>query len=116
MLAKENRFTSKEFKDVRHFSLVRGVYLDIKRLENYKEKFSCIISAKTFKRAVDRSKVKRLVYGILQDEILERKNDKSSKNSDTKSDKKLHGALIYPKKNILVGKLEEIRKEILSNL
>jgi ribonuclease P protein component len=105
MLAKENRLTSKELKDVGRFSLQRGKCIDIKRLENFEKKYSCILSAKTFKKAVDRNKVKRLVYGILQEGLI----SQGKKNKE-------RSALLYPKKNILEIDREIIKKEILSNL
>ena len=105
MLPKENRLTSKELKDVGRFSLLRGVYIDIKRLEKFEVKYSCILSAKTFKKAVDRNKVRRLVYGILQEDII---------SHSTRS--KRRSALLYPKKNILGVDREILKREILSNL
>lgn len=105
MLRKENRFTSKELKDVGRFSLVRGLFVDIKRLERPEQKYACIMSAKNFKRSVDRNKVRRLVYCILQDSI-----------SSKEGERKIKSALLYPKKTILGADKELVAREILSSL
>lgn len=104
MLVKKNRLTTSELADVGRFSLYRGVNFDCKKLEAYNQKYSCIISAKTFKKAVERNKVKRIFYRILQESVL-RKEGVNQK-----------ALLLYPKKIALLTPIETIREELLKTL
>jgi len=105
MLAKKNRLTTNDLKNVGRFSLYRGVYCDVKKLHSYTNKYGVIISAKTFKKAVERNKVKRLFYRILQDE-LKKENILLLQNS----------FLFYPKKITRHESEDVIKKEIIISL
>ncbi len=104
MLAKKHRLTTLELKNVGRFSLYRGVTFDSKKLESCNQKYSCIISAKTLKKSVDRNKVKRIFYRILQESVLEKEGLNQK------------GLLLYPKKTALTTPFETIKEELLKIL
>lgn len=81
MLPKSERFTKEDFKGKRPKVFFRSELLDIALLllkektselvnseENkFPQKFACITSKKTFKRAVDRNLIKRRIFNIVKD-------------------------------------------------
>jgi ribonuclease P protein component len=101
MLAKKNRLTALKLKNVGRFSLYRGASFDAKKLEKYEQEYTCIISAKTMKKAVERNKVKRIFYRILQESII-------GKDGFTQK-----GFLFYPKKGSVDTASEIIKEELL---
>lgn len=105
MLPKEKRLTTRDLKDVGRFSLYRGTYFDVKITEKFTHKYGCILSKKTLKKAVERNKVKRVFYRILQEQIVSQKETYTEK-----------GALFYPKKNTLTVSKEVLVKEIENSL
>lgn len=105
MLPKKNRLTTNDLKNVGRFSLHRGVYFDAKKADKFTNKYTVIISSKTFKKAVDRNEVKRFFYRILQEEVFP-----SQAEYDT------HGVLFYPKKQTLTADKNLIQSEVFSYL
>ncbi len=99
MLAKKNRLTTKELKNVGRFSLYRGVYFDAKKSNIYSHKYAVVISSKTFKLAVQRNKVRRLFYRILYETLKNKVEQKS------------YTILFYPKKNTGSDSILPIIKE-----
>ena len=100
MLAKKNRLTTKELKNVGRFSLYRGEYFDAKKSDTYTDKYAVVISVKTFKLAVQRNKIRRLFYRILYDTLISKLNQKG------------YTVLFYPKKNTKTDNTLPIIQEI----
>ena len=100
MLAKKNRLTTKEFKNVGRFSLYRGEFFDAKKSEIFSHKYAVVLSKKTFKLAVQRNKVRRLFYRILYETLKNTIKQKS------------FTILFYPKKNTGRDTMVSIIQEI----
>jgi ribonuclease P protein component len=96
MLPKPERLTKEDFMGVRPKVFFRCDLLDIAILSSQTQKFACVISKKTLKRAVDRNQVKRRIFEILHDS----------------KPKKIASFVVYPKKPALNSPYEEIYKEI----
>ncbi len=107
MLSKKYKLTSLEIKDLftkkerSFFSLKnsRNYLFDIKYFSNSTIKFNkyaVILSGKVFKKAVERNKIKRQIYSIIE-KIEEKKGD---------------FILIYPKKVITSTIFQDLEKEL----
>jgi len=105
MLAKKNRLTSKEFKEVRVFSFYRGPLFDIKTVTTLEDKYAVVVSAKTCRKAVERNKLKRTYYCIIK-EI----RDNGTTELNNKS------FIFYPKRESLTSKYRDLKKIIYSAL
>lgn len=66
MLPKSRRLKKNDFVGIKTKVIFRGTYTDVAVAPAPSLKFSCIISKKTVKRAIDRNKIKRRIYGILE--------------------------------------------------
>lgn len=112
MLSKKYKLTTVEIKslfekkDINSFSLktVRNNLFDIKIFTNSNigdKKFAVILSGKTFKKAVDRNKIKRRINSILEKKIeaLNKENKQAF-------------ILIYPKKEIINIQFQDLEKEL----
>lgn len=108
MLSKKYKLTTKEIKDLFNkkdrsfFSFVktdRNNLFDIKFFQNKEikdNKFAVILSGKTFKTAIERNKIKRRTYSLLEKYEA----------------KKGFFVLIYPKKEIINTKFQDLKKEL----
>lgn len=115
MLSKKNKLTTVEIKNLfdkkgdNSFSLktVRNNLFDVKTFSNVNsdnsgdKKFAVILSGKTFKKAVDRNKIKRRINSILEKKIeaLNKENKQAF-------------ILIYPKKEIVNIQFQDLEKEL----
>lgn len=115
MLSKKNKLTTVEIKnlfdkkDDNSFSLktVRNNLFDVKTFSNINsdnsgdKKFAVILSGKTFKKAVDRNKIKRRINSILEKKIeaLNKENKQAF-------------IFIYPKKEIINIQFQDLEKEL----
>ncbi|MEI6353000.1 MAG: ribonuclease P protein component [Candidatus Nomurabacteria bacterium] len=110
MLAKIYKLTALEIKDLFNkkersffsFKNTRNELFDIKYFSNSEirnNKYAVILSGKIFKKAIERNKIKRQIYTLIE---------KSNKNSQ-KSGKYV---LIYPKKEIINTLFQDLEKEL----
>ncbi len=96
MLPKKKRLTKIDFSTIKTKMVFRGNYVDIAVSPQKETKISCVISKKTLKKAVERNRVRRRVYGIVSQEKT----------------KTPYFIIIYPKKNSLTVKHVDIKNEI----
>jgi ribonuclease P protein component len=96
MLPKSERFTQEDFKGKRPKVFFRGEYLDIAALTLPTQKFACVISKKTFKRAVDRNLITRRIFSVIKD---------SKPNP-------LYSIIFYPKKGSITIPFLKLHDEI----
>lgn len=66
MLPKSKRFTKEDFQGKRPKVFFRSELFDVAALTLPTQKFACITSKKTLKRAVDRNLIKRRIFNIIQ--------------------------------------------------
>ncbi|MEN9338634.1 MAG: Ribonuclease, partial [Candidatus Parcubacteria bacterium] len=111
MLKKINKFTSEEIKNLfkkenSSFKVIvkRTIFFDIKVICLDVESFKAgvVISGKLFKKAVERNKIKRKIFSIIE--------------SYTKEHKKNMYILIFPKKDIVGLKFLDLKKELYNTL
>jgi ribonuclease P protein component len=67
MLPKKERFTKEDFEGKRPKVFFRSELVDIAALTFTTQKFACVTSKKTLKRAVDRNLIKRRIFSIVQE-------------------------------------------------
>jgi len=107
MLAKKYKLTTSEIKDLFNkkersffsFKNSRNNLFDIKYFSNSEikhNKYAVILSGKTFKKAIERNKIKRQIYSLIE---------KFPK-------KKGSLILIYPKKEIINIQFQDLQKEL----
>ncbi|MFA5132260.1 MAG: ribonuclease P protein component [Candidatus Paceibacterota bacterium] len=96
MLPKSERLTKQDFTTFRPKGMFRGTYVDIASTPSPSSKFSCVIAKKRIKRAVDRNRVSRKVYAILEE----------VKPSTPRL------IVVYPKVSVLTGNKNLIQEEI----
>ncbi|MEA4910877.1 Ribonuclease P protein component [bioreactor metagenome] len=112
MLKKLYKLTSLEIKSLftkdTPNKVVRGVFFDIKYVSKKEEsskenfKFAIVLSQKNFKKAVERNKIRRQIFSILEN-YLKQQNLKKEANIYF---------LIYPKKEIRKLKFLDLKKEV----
>lgn len=66
MVPKTKRLTKQDFSGQRPKVFFRGTVCDVAYIQGNEVKYACIISKKTIKKAVMRSKIKRRVYSVLE--------------------------------------------------
>lgn len=107
MLAKKYKLITSEIKDLFSkkersffsFKNSRNNLFDIKYFSNPEikaNKYAVILSGKTFRTAVERNKIKRQIYSLLEN----------------LKDKKGTFVLVYPKKEIINTKFQDLKKEL----
>lgn len=96
MLPKSGRFTKEDFTGKRPKVFFRGELLDIAEISLSSQKFACVTSKKTLKRAVDRNLIKRRVFSLVQE----------LSPSFAKS------LVFYPKKGSVTAPYSQLHKEI----
>ncbi len=96
MLPKAKRLTKEDFNGTRPKVFFRHELLDIAQIPHISQKFACVVSKKTCKRAVDRNIIKRRVYTVLQSIIIQQKNS----------------FILYPKRISLTTPYSHLDKEI----
>lgn len=96
MLPKSERLTKEDFATTRPKVFFRGDLFDVSYIKTPTQKFACVISKKTLKRAVDRNKIKRRILSSLA----------TIKTNFSES------FIFYPKKVILKAPYSQINKEI----
>lgn len=118
MLSKKNKLNTEEIKNLFDkkegfsFSLktIRHDFFDIKIFSGTNkenniplpyDKFSVILSGKTFKKAIERNKIKRRIYSVLE---IYLKSIKNTNNS--------YYVLIYPKKQSEDIIFQDLKKEL----
>lgn len=67
MLPKSKRFTEEDFLGKRPKVFFRSEIMDVAALTLPVQKFACVTSKKTLKRAVDRNLIKRRIFSIVQE-------------------------------------------------
>lgn len=67
MLSKKKRFTKEDFEGKRPKVFFRSEIFDIAALTLTTQKFACVTSKKTLKRAVDRNLIKRRIFSVIQE-------------------------------------------------
>ena len=82
-------------------SVIHGSCFDLKLFSFEQKKGSVVVSSKMFKRAVDRNKIKRMFYGVLE-KIFKDKKD-SNKNIVF---------IFYPQKKVLEFSFFILQKEV----
>ena len=111
MLAKKYKLTTLEIKDLFDkkersffsFKNSRNELFDIKYFSNTEikeNKYAVILAGKTFKKAVERNKIKRQVYSLIEKFEI----------------KKGCLILIYPKKEITKVLFQDLKKELYNDL
>ena len=111
MLAKKYKLTTLEIKDLFDkkersffsFKNSRNELFDIKYFSNTEikeNKYAVILAGKTFKKAVERNKIRRQIYSLIE-------------KLDTK---KGCFVLIYPKKEIINALFQDLKKELYNDL
>lgn len=111
MLAKKYKLTTLEIKDLFDkkersffsFKNSRNSLFDIKYFSNSKikeNKYAVILSGKTFKTAIERNKIKRQIYSLIEKFEI----------------KKGCFVLIYPKKEIIKILFQDLKKELYNDL
>jgi ribonuclease P protein component len=102
MLPKKERLTKVDFVGLRPRIIVRGTFVDIAVSKMVSDpplsRFACVIAKKKVKRAVDRNRIKRKIYHILQQE-----NPKSP-----------YLVIVYPKPTALSASQLLIKDEIIT--
>jgi ribonuclease P protein component len=98
MLHKSKRLTKADFIGLRPRIVFRGTFVDIATFPAPISRYACIIAKKRIKKAVDRNRVKRKIYHILQNVIPKSPNL----------------ILIYPKVTTLRSSYAHIEEEIIS--
>lgn len=115
MLKKAYKLISLEIKNLftkdTPIKITRGVFFDIKytslKIEDKKNiGFAIVLSGKTFKKAVERNKIRRQIFSILE---------KYLKEKSLVFDQNL-AFLIYPKKEIKTIKFLDLEKELYNTL
>lgn len=96
MLPKSKRLTRDDFSKIQKRTIIRANYFDVILSPSNETKFACVIAKKRVKLAVDRNKIRRKVYSILQGINL-----KSSQL-----------VIIYPKQNMSNAPFKVISEEI----
>ena len=66
MLPKKERFTKVDFLGKRPRVFFRGVFLDAAYCKLTTQKFACVTSKKTMKKAVDRNSIKRKLFNMVE--------------------------------------------------
>ena len=97
MLPKPERLTKLDFVGLRPCVIFRGSFVDIAVVKAEKSRFACVIAKKRLKKAVERNRVKRKIYHIIQDN----------------KPKTPHLVIIYPKVTVLSGNSTHIKEEII---
>lgn len=92
MLAKSLRFTEASFTISRPKIFFRGEIFDCAKIILVSRKFTCVVSKKTYKRAVDRNLIKRRVYSSIHSYL---------KAHHTIVGSQKESLIFYPKKNSL---------------
>lgn len=67
MLPKSQRFTKEDFEGKRPKVFFRSELLDIAAITLPTQRFACVTSKKTCKRAVDRNLIKRRIFSVIQE-------------------------------------------------
>lgn len=98
MLPKPERLTKNDFVGLRPRIVFRGTFVDIAAISAEKSRFACVIAKKRLKKAVERNRVKRKIYHILQ--------ENKPKNP--------YLIIVYPKITTLSGNHTHIKEEIIS--
>jgi ribonuclease P protein component len=96
MLPKSKRFTKEDFQGKRPKVFFRSDILDIAGLTLPSQKFACVTSKKTLRRAVDRNLIKRRIFGVVSE---------VSKPTDV-------SFVFYPKKGSSTIPYSQLREEI----
>lgn len=107
MLSKKYKLTTLEIKDLFDkkersffsFKNSRNNLFDIKYFSNpviKENKYAVILSGKTFKKAIERNKIKRQIYSLIE----------------KFEEKKGSFVLIYPKKEITKTLFQDLKKEL----
>jgi ribonuclease P protein component len=100
MPPKKERLTKEDFKKNQPKIFFRGEMFDVSFFVLSQQKFACVISKKTLKRAVDRNKVKRRIMSAIQ---------KTQKEGTIKTKKSL---IVYPKRTSLIMPYQQLYSEI----
>ena len=67
MLPKSERLTTQDFQKIKPKIFFRGDFFDIGYVSSSIQKFACVISKKKIKTAVNRNKVKRMIFTALKE-------------------------------------------------
>lgn len=100
MLPKKNRLTKKEIflLKEKQYKVVQGEFFGLIFAPGLEKKFGLIISAKIAKKAVERNRVKRLLYKVIESNFWDKPGF----------------FLFLAKKSCLLADIEKLQREILS--
>jgi ribonuclease P protein component len=98
MLPKQLRFTKQDFVGTRPKVFFRGTFCDAAFVSLPTTKYTCIISKKTLKRAVDRNRARRRLMSIV-----------AQYSKSTQSNKSV---ILYPKKELPTAPHPQLQDEI----
>ncbi len=96
MLSKSKRFTKEDFVGKHPKVFFRSDILDVAALILPAQKYACVTSKKTLKRAVDRNCIKRRIFSIIQE----------------LKQNPVYSFVFYPKKNSQTVPYSQLREEI----
>ncbi len=97
MVPKTKRLTKQDFSGQRPKVFFRGTVCDVAYIQGNEVKYACVISKKTIKKAVLRSKIRRRVYSVLE----------------RVQPSKIGHFLIYPKSTCLTSSYEQLQYQLM---
>lgn len=99
-------------KEEKLFKIIKTDFFDIKIFYYSKNKGTIIVSKKTFKKAVERNKIKRLFYSILELYFIDKLKNKLEENKIEIN----YAFIFYPKKISKEITFEKLKEEVYNNL
>lgn len=100
MLPKKQRAKKGDFLNIKPKTVIRSDLFDIAKTSIKKDVFACIISKKTLKKSVERNKLRRRIFYIL------------NKNKIIKNE----FVIIYPKSKSLREEFKVLENELIKSL
>lgn len=96
MLPKSNRLSRKDFTNLSRLQTCIMPYFDVKLSTKDDFKVACVVIKKRFKKAVERNKVKRIIYSAVREGLINKKGY----------------FIFYPKKEIINAPYSEVLNQI----
>lgn len=96
MLPKSNRLSRNDFTNLSRLQTCITPYFDVKLSPQEDFKVVCIVIKKRFKKAVERNKVKRIIYTAVREELINKKGY----------------FIFYPKKEIQNASYQDVLNQI----
>lgn len=96
MLPKSNRLTRNDFTNLSRLQTCVTPYFDVKLSTKDDFKVACVVLKKRFKKAVERNKIKRIIYRASKEGLINKKGY----------------YIFYPKKEIQSASYQDILNQI----